>query len=133
MPTSRAESLRKARPRMGIRLTTGTAEVPSEFRFWMRPPMTTVWPSATVRRVFTSRVKKAGAELAIETGHELKLAYPKAGAEPKRFEHLEFDRFYLQPVDGPNLEENTRSAVRYCLENPKWRLSLQIQHILGIP
>lgn len=76
---------------------------------------------------------KAGAELVLREGHELKLIFPQPGAEPERFEHLAFDRFYLQPMDGDRREDNTRLAVRYCLEHPRWRLSLQTHKLLGIP
>jgi 7-carboxy-7-deazaguanine synthase len=76
---------------------------------------------------------KAGADLVLRRGHELKLVFPQPGAEPGLYEHLAFDCFYLQPMDGDNREENTRLAVRYCLEHPRWRLSLQTHKLLGIP
>lgn len=76
---------------------------------------------------------KAGAELLLRKGHELKLVFPQPGAEPECYEHLAFDNFYLQPMDGERREENTRLAVRYCLEHPRWRLSLQTHKLLGIP
>src|SRR5262245_24608675 len=68
---------------------------------------------------------KAGAELVLRAGNELKLIYPQAGAEPERYERLDFRHFFLQPMDGPERERNTRLAVGYCLEHPQWRLSLQ--------
>src|SRR4051794_34474607 len=68
---------------------------------------------------------KAGADLVLRAGDELKLVYPQPGAEPERFERLDFRHFFLQPMDGPDREGNTRLAVRYCLEHPQWRLSLQ--------
>lgn len=76
---------------------------------------------------------KAGAELVLCTGQELKLVFPQAGAEPQRFEGLDFDLFFIQPMDGPDRERNTQLAVRYCLEHPRWRLSLQIHKLLGLP
>ncbi|HEX2218947.1 MAG TPA: 7-carboxy-7-deazaguanine synthase [Gemmatimonadales bacterium] len=76
---------------------------------------------------------KAGAPLAVRGGDELKLVYPQVGAEPERFEALEFEHFFLQPMDGPEREENTAAALRYCLANPRWRLSLQTHKLLGIP
>ena len=76
---------------------------------------------------------KAGAELRLRSGHELKLIYPQAGADPERFESLEFANFFIQPMDGPSVKENTQLAVRYCLEHPRWRLSLQTHKLLGIP
>jgi 7-carboxy-7-deazaguanine synthase (Cx14CxxC type) len=76
---------------------------------------------------------KEGAELALRTGDELKLVFPQPGAEPERFEGLDFRHFFLQPMDGPELERNTQLAVRYCLEHPHWRLSLQTHKLLKIP
>ena len=75
---------------------------------------------------------KAGAELVVRRGDELKLVYPQQGAAPERFEHLEFRHFYLQPMDGPDAAEHTRRAVEYCLAHPRWRLSLQTHKLLGI-
>ena len=75
---------------------------------------------------------KAGAELKQRQGGELKLVYPQAGFDPAQFEELEFRHFFLQPMDGPQRSENTGAAVRYCLEHPRWRLSLQTHKIVGI-
>lgn len=76
---------------------------------------------------------KAEADLVVTTGDELKLIYPQAGAEPERYLGLAFDRFSLQPMDGPERERNTALAVRYCLAHPRWRLSLQTHKLVGIP
>ncbi len=76
---------------------------------------------------------KAGADLILRSGHELKLIFPQPGAEPVLYENLDFQHFFLQPMDGPSREENTRLALRYCLEHPQWRLSLQTHKLLGIP
>jgi 7-carboxy-7-deazaguanine synthase len=76
---------------------------------------------------------KAGAELRLRSGDELKLVYPQSGAEPECFAHLDFDHFFLQPMDGPAREANTRAALHYCLAHPRWRLSLQTHKLLGIP
>lgn len=75
---------------------------------------------------------KAGTPLAATAGDELKLVYPQPGLPPEALEHLGFRHFLLQPMDGPAAAENTRAAVRYCLEHPVWRLSLQTHKILGI-
>lgn len=75
---------------------------------------------------------KAGTDLLLCSGHELKLIHPQPGAEPEHFEALDFKYFSLQPMDGPDRETNTRLSVQYCLEHPKWRLSLQIHKLLGI-
>lgn len=76
---------------------------------------------------------KADTPLAIDRGDELKLVFPQASAPPERFEHLPFDHFLLQPMDGPDLAANTAAAVAYCLRHPRWRLSLQSHKYLGIP
>jgi len=76
---------------------------------------------------------KAGAELVQNSGDELKLVYPQAGADPADFEMLSFRHFFLQPMDGPGRAANTELALRYCLAHPRWRLSLQTHKILGIP
>ena len=75
---------------------------------------------------------KAGAPLVQLSGDELKLVYPQDGISPEECEHLEFDNFFLQPMDGPDTQRNTELAARYCLEHPLWRLSLQTHKILGI-
>ena len=75
---------------------------------------------------------KAGTELRIRSGNEIKLVYPQAGAPPEAFAGLAFERFSLQPMDGPELAANTARAVDYCLRHPQWRLSLQTHKTLGI-
>ncbi len=75
---------------------------------------------------------KAGAELAQISGDELKLVYPQQGADPSRFESLDFKNFFLQPMDGPEQQRNTALALQYCLEHPQWRLSLQTHKLVGI-
>jgi len=76
---------------------------------------------------------KADAPLVLTHGDELKLVYPQAGGEPERYEALDFRHFLLQPMDGPDRDVNTVLAVQYCLEHPRWRLSLQTHKYLGIP
>ena len=76
---------------------------------------------------------KAGAPLVLSAGSELKLVFPQPDATPERFEHLAFEHFFLQPMDGPRREQNTQAAIRYCLKHPKWRLSLQTHKYTGIP
>ena len=75
---------------------------------------------------------KAEQPLAIQQGDELKLVYPQRGAPPERFERLEFRHFFLQPMDGPERDANTRAAIDYCLRHPRWRLSIQSHKIIGI-
>ena len=76
---------------------------------------------------------KAGAELLLRSGDELKLIFPQEDATPERFEHLDFRHFFLQPLDDPRRPLHTEAAVRYCLAHPRWRLSLQTHKLLGIP
>lgn len=76
---------------------------------------------------------KAGTELVVQAGDELKLVYPQAGAPPERFELPGFRRLRLQPMDGPDRAANTRAAIEYCLAHPQWQLSVQSHKYLGIP
>ena len=76
---------------------------------------------------------KAGAPLVLKSGNELKLVFPQPDAMPAEFEMLNFEYFFLQPMDGPNLAENTQKALSYCLEHPQWRLSVQTHKVLDIP
>jgi len=76
---------------------------------------------------------KADSPLVQTSGQELKLVFPQALADPARFEGLDFERFYLQPMDGPDLGANTEAAVAYCLSHPRWRLSVQTHKYLGLP
>ena len=76
---------------------------------------------------------KADAPLVQTSGQELKLVYPQAAAQPERFEHLDFQHFFLQPMDGPERAANTDRAVAYCLDHPRWRTSLQTHKLMGIP
>jgi len=76
---------------------------------------------------------KAGAPLVQTAGDELKLVYPQLGAQPERFETLNFRNFFLQPMDGPERESNTKLTLEYCLAHPQWRISLQTHKLLGIP
>jgi len=75
---------------------------------------------------------KADAPLALTVGNELKLVFPQSSAMPDRFEQLDFRYFFLQPMDGPEREQNTQLAVEYCLAHPRWRLSMQTHKLLGL-
>jgi 7-carboxy-7-deazaguanine synthase (Cx14CxxC type) len=99
-------------------------EVAVETNGTLRPPPGIDWLCVS---------PKAGAPLVVTRGDELKLVYPQEGIDPAWFEELDFRHFFLQPMDGPDRERNTELAVRYCLEHPRWRLSLQTHKLLGIP
>ena len=75
---------------------------------------------------------KAETELKVTQGQELKLVFPQSGLNVEELQKLDFDHFYLQPMDGPDVESNTQAAVRFCLANPSWRLSLQTHKTIGI-
>lgn len=75
---------------------------------------------------------KANTEIKIKEGDELKLVFPQLGLEPKQFETMTFSHFYLQPMDSEKIVENTTKAVQYCLDNPKWNLSVQTHKQIGI-
>ncbi|MGE0829516.1 MAG: 7-carboxy-7-deazaguanine synthase [Hyphomonadaceae bacterium] len=76
---------------------------------------------------------KAQTELAQTHGDELKLVYPQTDNRPEDFERFSFRHYFLQPMDGPKITENTQAAIAYCKAHPKWRLSLQTHKLLGIP
>ena len=75
---------------------------------------------------------KAGTELVLHEGDELKLVYPQEGADPKLYEDLDFEHFFLQAMDGEELLHNTQACIQYCLENPKWCLSVQVHKWVGL-
>jgi 7-carboxy-7-deazaguanine synthase len=76
---------------------------------------------------------KAQASVVQTRGQELKLVFPQKDVDPARFEGLDFERFFLQPMDGPDRAAATAAAIAYCLEHPRWRLSVQTHKYLGIP
>jgi 7-carboxy-7-deazaguanine synthase len=75
---------------------------------------------------------KAGAHLKVVSGNELKLVYPQADARPDQFEDLEFDHFFLQPMESVSAAENLDATISFCIDNPRWRLSLQSHKLIGI-
>jgi len=75
---------------------------------------------------------KAHADLVQLSGDELKLVFPQAGARPERYQSLAFAHFFLQPMDNAARDDNTRAAIAYCMENPRWRLSVQTHKVLGL-
>lgn len=77
---------------------------------------------------------KGNAPVVQRSGDELKLVYPQPEpeAQPDRFSELAFRHFFLQPLDDPDRDANTRAAIEYCLRHPRWRLSLQTHKYLGL-
>ncbi|MDO8298190.1 7-carboxy-7-deazaguanine synthase [Lacisediminimonas sp.] len=76
---------------------------------------------------------KMGAPLRLKRGNELKVVVPQTGQSLADYETLDFDHFYLQPMDGPLLAHNTRLAIDSCKARPQWKLSLQTHKLLQIP
>ena len=99
-------------------------EVAIETNGTLRPPPAIDWVCVS---------PKAGAALVLRSGNELKLIYPQEDLSPESVAGLDFLHFFLQPMDGPERDHNTDLALRYCLEHPRWRLSLQTHKLLGIP
>jgi organic radical activating enzyme len=100
------------------------AEIAIETNGTLEPPADIDWICVS---------PKAKAPWRLRRGDELKLVFPQPGAEPERFEHLEFRHFLLQPMDGPERARNTGLAVEFCKARPRWRLSLQTHKLIGIP
>ncbi|MCB0687741.1 MAG: 7-carboxy-7-deazaguanine synthase [Saprospiraceae bacterium] len=75
---------------------------------------------------------KANTELKQCSGHELKLVYPQKDISPEQFIHWPFQFFFLQPMDGPDIKQNTELTIQYCMKNPQWRLSLQTHKLVGL-
>lgn len=76
---------------------------------------------------------KAGAPIVATRGSELKLVFPQENLDPETLRRLDFAHFWLQPMDGDALAENTAAAIAYCLAHPPWRLSIQTHKLVGIP
>jgi 7-carboxy-7-deazaguanine synthase len=98
-------------------------EVAVETNGTMEPPQGLDWICVS---------PKARAPLLLRHGDELKVVFPQADQDPATLESLAFDHFFLQPMDGPLVAENTRAAMQYCLAHPRWKLSLQTHKLLGI-
>ncbi len=98
-------------------------EIAIETNGTIRPPSGVDWICVS---------PKADAPFVVGAGHELKLVYPQVGGEPERFAGLDFSHFFLQPMDGPDVDDHTRRAIAYCLFHPQWRLSLQTHKLLGL-
>jgi len=76
---------------------------------------------------------KIGSKLVVEKGDEIKVVIPQANQDLAAYEHLDFDNFFVQPMDGLLAAQNTRLAIETCRKNPKWKLSLQTHKLLQIP
>ena len=77
---------------------------------------------------------KAGTELVIKTGQELKLLWPQEGVDPERYAALPFEHFVLQAMDTGDPQRNAANArltLDYCLAHPKWRFGAQMHKLIG--
>jgi 7-carboxy-7-deazaguanine synthase len=90
----------------------------------------TIFPPAGIDWICVS--PKAGADITICSGQELKLVLPQPEIDPEKYSLLDFQYFFLQPLDGPELEKNTKLVVEYILAHPQWRLSTQLHKSLGM-
>jgi 7-carboxy-7-deazaguanine synthase len=75
---------------------------------------------------------KVGAPLLVTSGDELKIVVPQPGLDPLAFAGLDFRRFAVQPMDGPDRISNTEWAIAFCLAHPQWQLSVQTHKMTGI-
>ena len=76
---------------------------------------------------------KANASFILKKGHELKIVFPQCGMNPRQHEGLEFEHFFIQPMDGQNQKENIELAKKFVAKHSQWKLSIQTHKILGIP
>lgn len=80
--------------------------------------------------------------LSLEYFDELKLVVPDYRpsdyvrfAERARLHKVEghcVPLFWLQPEDGPHLEEAKRETIELALASPAWRVSVQMHKVLGV-
>ena len=75
---------------------------------------------------------KEGTEIALQTGNEIKVVHPQGDSDPSKYDDLQFHHYYIQPKDCAQLQENTNVCIDFCLQNPKWKLSLQTHKLIGI-
>lgn len=99
-------------------------EVAVETNGTLRPPRGVDWVCVS---------PKDGAALLLTEAHELKLVYPQVHARPELFEEMSFGHFFLQPRDGADRAENMALVARYCMDHPRWRMSVQTHKLVGIP
>lgn len=76
---------------------------------------------------------KAGTEIVVTSGDELKVVYPQNNLDPLDFSGYLFEHFFIQPMDGPDLDQNILASITFCAAHPVWELSLQTHKLLAIP
>ncbi|KQX26252.1 MULTISPECIES: 7-carboxy-7-deazaguanine synthase [unclassified Sphingomonas] len=75
---------------------------------------------------------KAGTDVVLRRGDELKLVWPQPGIDPLALEDWDFGHFLLQPMDGPELADARAAVIAFVMDHPKWRLSTQTHKVVGI-
>ena len=81
---------------------------------------------------------KAGSTLVQKSGHELKVVVPQSGfgvADLKAMEGWDFEQRRVQAMDSAQpvaRRDAMQWAVQWCLDNPRWMLSVQTHKTLGI-
>lgn len=81
---------------------------------------------------------KAGAPLVQTSGHELKVVVPQAGFDEAALlamGQMAFDNLRVQAMDSADPEARRVAAewaVQWCLDHPRWHLSVQTHKTLGI-
>lgn len=76
---------------------------------------------------------KVGVRLQQQSGQELKLVYPQQGIQPEHYLALDFEYFYLQPIDSEAFPQSLKVALDYCVNHPRWSLRTQTHKQIGIP
>jgi 7-carboxy-7-deazaguanine synthase len=75
---------------------------------------------------------KANAPLVLDRADELKVVFPQE-VDPAVYDGFDARLRWLQPMDGPHLTAHTRAAIDYCQGDPRWRLSVQMHKVVGVP
>jgi 7-carboxy-7-deazaguanine synthase len=75
---------------------------------------------------------KSGTDVVQRRGHELKLVWPQPGIDPDSMESWDFEHFLIQPMDGPSRNDSRIAAIKYVVQHPLWRLSLQTHKLIGL-
>ncbi len=83
---------------------------------------------------------KGKSEVIIKQCDELKLVFPQTDLSPDDINNIKAEHYFISPMahygsnesSGMIVRENMQAATQYCLEHPKWRMSLQTHKLLGI-
>jgi len=75
---------------------------------------------------------KAGSEVILRAGDELKLVWPQPGSDFEAMERWDFAHFLIQPMDDARGAANVQAAIDFAMTRPLWRLSLQTHKALGL-